>query len=289
MSKTFPADGSKKSLLWAIALALIIDIPFLFTTTFAFGTSNTLMFLMMILPIGISGLIIYASYTAGRMNYDIGEESLRINFPLSPLRLRYDQIKSATKVNTTLSFRLFGGSLPGAHWGRFTTSNFGSAQVYATRAKGEFVLLEVSDGMKVLLSPREPDAFIEAMKSRTALIAHTLAEVKPPSLDLRVAAVQVAVVGLAWIALVAYVASIYPGLPEVIPVHFGLDDVPNRWGSKVEILLLVGLAALFPVLNAVFVLKFGKYNRGLSAFLGVVFLLALGLFAFVVNQMVQAI
>lgn len=190
---------------------------------------------------------------------------------------------------TSLHFRLFGGSLPGAHWGTFTTSNLGNAQVYATRYKGEFVLLELSDGGKVLITPQEPDAFLEALREKTTFSAPTLTEVEEPRLDRRLAYSQVAVVAIAWLTLAAYVASIYPGLPGIIPVHFGLNGIPNRYGSKAEILILVAVSALFPMLNAVFAIKFGKYNRGLAVFLSVVFLLAVGLFALVVNRILQAI
>jgi hypothetical protein len=243
----------------------------------------------MILPLGISGLIVYASYASGRTAYVLGENELRVSFPLSPLRISYSKIRSAGKVETSLRFRLFGGSFPGSHWGTFTTSSLGIAQVYATRYKGEFVLLELSDGNKVLISPKEPDAFLEALREKTAFAAPTLSEVAEPRLDRRLVAAQVAVVTVAWLALVFYVASVYPGLPEVIPVHFGLNGVPNRYGSKVELLFLIGISALFPSLNAIFTLKFGKYNKGLTLFLSVVFLLTVVLFAFVVNQILQAI
>ena len=93
---------------------------------------------------------------------------------------------------------------------------------------------------------------------------------------------------IAAIGLVAYIASVYPELPDVIPVHFGLNRVPNRWGGKVELLWFAGVAALFPALNAVFALKFGKYNKGVTAFFGFVFVLALGLFALIAHMMVQA-
>ncbi len=289
MSRSFPAGGSGNSLRWAIALALLIDLPLLLVLLLSSGKPEPVLFLIMIVPVAVSGLIIYSSYTAGMMEYKLEEDELRVSFPLSPLRVSYSKIRCAGKVETSLRFRLFGGSLPGAHWGTFTTSNLGSAQVYATRYKGEFILLELSDDVKVLVSPREPDAFLEALRGKTTFAAPTLTEVGEPRLDRRLATAQVVVVAIAWLTLTAYVAYIYPGLPDVIPVHFGFNGVPNRYGSKVEMLFLVVLSALFPVLNTVFALKFGKYNKGLTVFLGVVFLLAIGLFALVVNQILQAI
>lgn len=269
-------------------LSLLIDAPFLAMILLG-GKTGTAMLLTSIIPIALSVLIIYSSYAAGRMKYILDEDGVRVSFPLSPLRVGYGNIKSAGKVETTLSFRLFGGSLPGAHWGTFTTSGLGNAQVYATRYKGEFVLLELSDGAKILISPREPDAFVEALRAKTTFAAPTWTDVAELRIDRRQAAAQIAAVTIAWLAFVAYVASIYAGLPDVIPVHFGFDGVPNRYGSKVELLILVAFSAIFPAMNAVFALKFGKYNKGMTVFLGVVFLLAIGLFAFVVNQIVSAI
>jgi len=287
MSQSFPAGDSGNSLKWAVALALLIDIPILMVLLFSWKTESMIL-LTSILPIAVSGVIVYSSYAAGRMKYVLEEEGLNVSFPLSPLKISYSRIKAAGKVETSLRLRLFGGSLPGAHWGTFTTSSLGSAQIYSTRSKGEFVLLELSDGAKVLISPQEPEVFVSALREKITFAAPMLTEVEEPRLDRQLVAVQVAVVTIAWLALATYVASIYPGLPEVIPVHFSLDGVPNRFGSKVEMLMLVVLSALFPTLNAVFIIKFGKYNKGLTVFLGVVFLFALGLFAIVVNQIVWA-
>ena len=144
--------------------------------------------------------------------------------------------------------------------------------------------------MKESRSPRsEPDAFLEAIRRRTNAGVPAVTKAEESRFDRRLAAAQITILTVAWLAFVIYVVSIYPSLPEIIPVHFGLDGVPNRFGSKVEMLWLVGLSALFPMLNAVFALRFGKYNRGMTVFLSVVFLFAVGLFALVFNQIISAI
>ena len=66
------------------------------------------------------------------------------------------------------------------------------------------------------------------------------------------------------------------------------DGVPNKYGSKIEMLLIAAFATIFPALNAVFAVKFGRYDRRLTVFLGVVFLLAVGLIGLVVNQIIRA-
>ena len=289
MSRSFPADGAGKNLRWAVLLALIIDLPFIMVFLLSGWEPEPVLLLVMLIPLTISGLIIYSSYAAGRMEYVLGEEELKVSFPLSPLRVSYSKIKCAGKVETNLRFRLFGASLPGAHRGAFTASSLGNAQVYVTRYNGEFVLLELLGGEKVLLSPKEPATFLEKLREKTDFAALTLAGVVEPSLVKQLVYVQVTVVAVAWFAFVAYVASIYPGLPEIIPVHFGFNGVPNRYGGKVELLVLLAVSALFPALNTVFAFKFGKYNKGMTIFLSAVFLLAVGLFVLAVNQMLQAI
>src|SRR4030042_2102396 len=137
MSQPFPTVDSRKSLKWAVLLALLSDVPFILILLLSGGEFRLVTLLVMILPLGISGLIVYASYASGRTAYVLGENELRVSFPLSPLRISYSKIRSAGKVETSLRFRLFGGSLPGSHWGTFTTSSLGTAQAYATRYKGE--------------------------------------------------------------------------------------------------------------------------------------------------------
>jgi hypothetical protein len=288
MFQSFPADASGKNLKWVVLFAFLINTPFLLILFFT-GEPHPTLLIVMILPLAISGLIIYSSYAAARMVYVLGEDDLRISFPLSPLRINYNKIRSADKVETSLILRLFGGSLPGSHWGMFMTSNLGNAQVYATRYKGEFVLLELVDGVKILISPKEPDALLDALKSKFIFAGPTMTTVAEYGFNRRLVYVQVAVVAAAWLGLVFYVGSIYSGLPEVIPVHFGFNGIPNRYGSKVELLVLVGVAALFPSLNTIFSVRYGRYNEGLSMFLSAVFLLAVVLFFFVVNQILQAI
>lgn len=112
ISMSFPAGGSGNGLKGAVAFALIVDVPFLAIVLLG---GRTVTATLLILPIALSALIIYSSYAAGRMKYILDEDGVRVSFPLSPLRVSYGKIKSAGKVETTLSFRLFGGSLPGAH------------------------------------------------------------------------------------------------------------------------------------------------------------------------------
>ena len=289
MSQSFPAEEPRDSIKRALLIALLISTPFLLITLFSRNETEPLILLIAALPLTISTLIVYAVYASSRMTYNLSENEFSISFPLNPLKIKYSKIKGVGKVETTLRFRIFGGSLPGSYWGLFSTSSVGNTQAYTTKYKGEFVLIELVDGTRILTSPQKPDELLEALRNRTSFTAPSNINAPEPKLDRSLAYLQVAAVGIAWLALVAYVASIYPILPEVIPVHFGLNGVPNRYGSKVELLILLAVSALFPTLNTIFTLKVGKYSKRLNLFLSFIFLLAVGLFAFVVYQIIQSI
>jgi hypothetical protein len=290
LSRSFYASKNTNTLPLGIALALILDIPFLAMFIVIWGEKpDTMALLVLMVPLTISGFLIYISFNAQRMTYKLGEKDLYIDFPASPLRLRYEEVRDAKKVETSLKFRVFGGSWPGAHWGLFTTSNLGNVQVYTTKHVGNFILLELSDSSRVLLSPNETDEFLERIKEKLVNVVPKSEKPKPQRKDYFITLTQVAIITIAWVGLIAYIVYIYPGLPEVIPVHFDLNGIPNRWGNKNELFLLAGVAAIFPLMNAVFAFKFGKFNKGLTTFLSFVFLLTLGLFFYAVNQMVQAV
>jgi hypothetical protein len=289
MDEAFSAEVSGKSVWWGIGIALLLDAPLIALLIFSGGIPNTIAFGIILFPLIITGLLIYITIAARKMSYILKEDVLYIDFSVSPLSLPYNKIIAAGKVETQLIFRIFGGSWPGVHWGMFSTKNIGNVQAYLTDYKGEFIQLEVSDGTRVLLSPKEPDVFLEALKKRVDFVSPLSSKYATSKEDRRITYIQVAVVALAWLILTTFVAVIYPSLPEIIPVHFGFDGKPNRWGNKIELLILVGIAALFPALNTLFTLKFGRYNRRLSIFLTTAFLLVMGLFWFVVNIMISAI
>ena len=87
----------------------------------------------------------------------------------------------------------------------------------------------------------------------------------------------------AFFVFLGYLLWIYPSLPEVIPVHFDFNWNPNRWRHKSELYLLAGVAAIFPVINTILALKFGKYGKELMIFLGIVFISMIALFFGIIN------
>ncbi|MDQ1281184.1 MAG: hypothetical protein QG670_2448 [Thermoproteota archaeon] len=166
MSRSFLADVSNNSLWYSIVFALVLDLPvliilFVLDTGFEIAT-----IVVAAIPLTISSLLIWLSYIAKKMKYVLEESGLRIIFPASPLYVPYEAIRSAAKVETSLTFRLFGGSWPGVHWGIFTTREQGNVRAYSTRYKGEFLLIGLADKSKILLSPSKPDIMLEELRKR---------------------------------------------------------------------------------------------------------------------------
>jgi hypothetical protein len=217
---------------------------------------------------------------AGRtLSYEIGKDEFRVNFRPLKLRTSYAFIKSVEIVDLTLLLRLFGGSWPGLHWGLFK-SNKGNVSVYATRVKGDFVVISLVDGKRIAITPAEPEAFLKRIneeRGRFGAVTKTDMEVFE-AFSRRLIYVQIALVAVGFFVFLAYFLWVYPSLPEIVPVHFSLSWVPDRWAHKSELFVMAGLAAIFPTLNAVFALKFGKYSAGLVVFLGVIFVLVEALF-----------
>jgi uncharacterized membrane protein len=87
-----------------------------------------------------------------------------------------------------------------------------------------------------------------------------------------------------WLIPVAYLLYVFPSLPAIVPVHFGITGTPDRYGSKSEFLIgpliVIGMSAfvylLFKFLPAIDPKKSVKY--GDSTFqkigLGIVLLMA---------------
>jgi len=227
----------------------------------------------------INGLILSLSFLGKRMSYKLGEDDFIVNFGFSKRRIPYSLINNVQLSHITLLFRLFGASWPGLYWGLFRVKDIGSVWVYSTRMRGDFVLLDLVNGKKIVLSPEDPETFlneIHTQKSRFGTSSPSEIEKFEPSK--RAVYIQVIAVISAFLVFLGYLLWIYPSLPEIIPMHFDFKWNPDRWAHKSELFIIAGVAAIFPVINTVLALKFGRYGKELLIFLGVVFILVIALF-----------
>lgn len=286
-SAVFEATYSRGATTWGIALAVIIDVPLFVLLLFGLQGPTFFVVVLGALFTVIPALIIYFTLAGRTLSYEIGKDEFRVNFRPMKLKTPYVFIKSVEIIDLTLLLRLFGGSWPGLHWGLFK-SNKGKVSVYATRVKGDFVVITLVDGKRIAITPTDPEAFLKRINEvRSRFDVVTNKDIKVfESLSRKLVYAQIAVVTVGFFLFLAYFLLVYPSLPEIVPVHFSFNWTPDRWSHKSELLIMAGLAGLFPTLNAVLGLKFGKYSKGLVIFLGAVFVLVEALF-FSIIQAIQ--
>lgn len=279
MEKTFRPSQSRNTLVWGVVLVAILDIPLMLF--FVFGAQGPSVFLIVlgVIFLLVDGMILSLTFLGSRMRYKLGEKGFTVNFGLSKRVIPYASISTVELAKTTLLFRLFGASWPGLHWGLYKAKDVGNVWVYSTKMKGDFVVINLVDGKKIAISPEDPKMFSEEINAWNGKFGTaSLRDVERFETSRKVVYAQVLAVAAAFIVFLGYVLWIYPSLPEVIPVHFDINWNPNRWGHKSELFLIAGIAAIFPIINTVLALKFGRYGKELMLFLGAVFILVIVLF-----------
>ena len=266
-------------MVWGLVLLAIINIPLMFFL-FLGSQGPALFFVTMgVFFILVDGLVLSLAFLGKRISYQLGEDDFTVNFGLSKRKIPYSSIRSVQLSHTTLLLRLFGASWPGLHWGLYKAKDVGRVWVYSTKMRGDLVLMELVNGKKIAISPAEPEIFLKeigARKSRFGTASPI--EVERFETSTRVVYIQVVTVAAAFVVFLGYLLWIYPSLPEIIPVHFDFNWNPNRWGHKSELFIIAGVAAIFPVVNTILALKFGKYGKELMIFLGAVFIFVIALF-----------
>jgi hypothetical protein len=174
--------------------------------------------------------------------------------------------------------------------GLFKAADIGQVYTYSTKARGAFVLINLVDDKKIAITPEDPENFMREVNTYKGIFgkadrdATELLETSKKTVY-----AQALIVAGAYLLLLGYFLSVYPSLPEVIPVHFDLNWNPNRWAHKSELFTLMGIASIFPIINTVLVMSFGKYGKGFTIFLGVIFILVMVLFSGIINTIQSAV
>lgn len=277
MDKVFRPAQAKSSFFWGIILLTIIDVPLLVFLLLSYQGFSFLLIIIIVILVFVDGLFLSLSFLGKRMSFRIRQDDFLITLGFSKREIPYSTIKDVKISETTLLIRLFGASWPGFHWGLYRARDIGNIWVYSTKISGEFVIIELVDGKKVAVSPENSKLLFNELDSRKRRFDTTkFVEDFGPSM--RTVYLQVASVAAAFFVFLGYLLWIYPQLPEIIPVHFDFNLIPNRWGHKSELFLIAGIAAIFPIINSILVLKFGKYAKSMMIFLGLIFISVIFLF-----------
>jgi len=277
LEKVFRPSQTRSTLFWGILLLLIIDVPFFFLLFFSLQGFSILFFVFVAILLLVDCLVLSLSFLGRKMSFKLQENAFSVNFGFSKRKIPYSKIRDVKLAETTLLFRLFGASWPGLHWGLYNAKHIGKVWVYSTKMSGEYVLIDLVNDDKILVSPENPEQLYTELNKQKCRFG-TSSEVKVSASTRRLVYLQIVSVAGAFFVFLGYLLWIYPTLPEIIPVHFDLNMIPNRWGHKSELFLIGGIAAIFPIINTILVLKFGKYGKILTIFLGIIFILLMVLF-----------
>ena len=279
LGKTFRPIKTRNTLVWGLIFIAIIDIP-LFFLLFLSSQESTVFFIFTgIIFLLVDGLILSLSFFGSKMTYKLGENEFTVDLGLSKRVIHYASISKVMLSHTALQLRLFGASWPGLHWGLYTTKDVGKVWAYSTKMKGDFVLINLLNGKKIVISPEDPEKFVNEINSwKNKFGTANQSEVESFEISKKAVYFQVFAVAAVFIVFMGYLLWIYPSLPEIIPVHFDINWNINRWAHKSELFILAGVAAIFPILNAVLTIKFGRYGKELTIFLGVIFISVITLF-----------
>lgn len=95
-----------------------------------------------------------------RLAYHLEDRVLRVDVLTGTRELDLAKVTKARVVDGWL----VGASLPAYHTGRVYLAGEGIVHAYASRVQGPFVLLERGGERPWLLSPHEPEAFVEQIR-----------------------------------------------------------------------------------------------------------------------------
>jgi hypothetical protein len=125
------------------------------------GTIASLFVIILLLIIFLSAFLFRPK------GYVVTTDALIIQRAVSPVTIVRSNILSAEQLNDNSlagSIRLFGvGGLFG-YYGKFSNSKLGKMTWYATRRKSNIVLVKTTDQKKIIVTPDEPAAFLQALQ-----------------------------------------------------------------------------------------------------------------------------
>ena len=118
-----------------------------------------------LLPLLLGGdaLLIYFVWAApGRLGYRAGKDKLIIETFAGKREIEKSEVRAVRKVEYRLGLKVIGSEMPGYNVGTFK-SNFGTVRAFVSAKRGRGVLLELKNGEKTLINPRNPERCLEPL------------------------------------------------------------------------------------------------------------------------------
>jgi len=103
------------------------------------------------------------------LDLDLTADAVEVSVLTGKRRVPHEEITGVRIVDGRLAVRWFGVGASGYHSGNFHLTGNGHVKAYASRFAGPFVLVERGEDRPVLVSPAQPDAFVDAVRERSGL------------------------------------------------------------------------------------------------------------------------
>ncbi|MBN1994541.1 MAG: DUF1648 domain-containing protein [Anaerolineae bacterium] len=206
-------------------------------------------------------VVIVAFYWAAiafKLHYHLSRNGLAIQWGLIEYRIPVDHIEAIIPAQTVAeSARFWGLNLAGLRYGWGRLAGFSPLKFYAA-APLVNSLLVITLGRTYVISPQQPDRFLQAWQSRQSLGPtqewstgmRRSWPLNTPLLADPLAWWLLGLAGLLWLALLGYLAFTFADLPAVLPVHFNALGRADRIAGKWTLLLLPTIGVAVVVFNA---------------------------------------
>ena len=212
-------------------------------------TSDIGIVIISILPIavilGIFCIVIYGYYT---MAYILSPERLVLCWAFFRTVIPLDMIVSigTPRINRWDGIRTGGVGIPNHLYGAFRLlidGAFMPVKLVATKL-ANLVILTTSTGKYFGITPESPEQFIASVKQKNSRIIETAINNSPPLLNKQATARKFTIISTVLFItvfieigiIVLFLLLTYPYLPDIVPLHYNISGVPDRLGSKDELL-----------------------------------------------------
>lgn len=211
----------------------------------------------LLLILGLAVLALYWALIALKLNYHLNRNGLAIQWGLAQQqRIPFESIKEIIPGTELPVSQLSGVNIAGLRLGQSQLAGYGPIKFYATAAPVDSLLI-VTPQYSYLISPRQPDNFIQAWQARRTLgpTQHWPAGIRrnwPLTIPLLVDPLTWWLLGLAALACLAlfgYLSLIFPQLPPSLPIHFNTFGNADRIADKSTLLMLPAAGAITLAFN----------------------------------------
>ncbi|MCL2643163.1 MAG: PH domain-containing protein [Candidatus Bathyarchaeota archaeon] len=243
---------------------------------------TAIMFLTCI-PITIG--LVYLTIISIKLRYELSPKELKVKFGVFNKKIPYTQITNIENVQLSLMLKLFGAGMPGLYWGLFGTS-IGKVQAYCTKLKGDYIALTLTDGQIIVISPKDPQQFLNALNQQKPHLNTTTLKTNKiqTQISKKLIYTQILIVTATYGIFLSYFYLTYITLPQIVPMHFDFNGNITRWADKTELLWIAILPIMFPIINAAMAIKMGKYTtRNILIMLSIIFIATIAIFVPIIH------